>query len=441
MSGIALLCERSRSYLKTIKKRGEFLAAAERFYLEVLVCQWRLEALDVQLRAATMCSSAAVVGATVDGDSSTAIQMSLGDAISRRREILNGVHSEITSHQEAARAAIEDRATHYGLSAAPTCHVDRLARGKVERGRALERLRQLVDNTYADIILESHGMVRISLDDDGLRRLRASIDRRHKYWQAELEDTWAAWQGATKKMHDLGDQALRAWNELATTAISLLRVRAWPTCMREEFAKGLGLAVVDIFEAEHLESLGLSGLRDTSSPSPCGVSRSARNCGNDVSVCGAAGDVKAFAVPEFSTAGRLYLIAAILELLHRADGLHFVGDALLKCELASHDGLPGNNIPATAPHLRRALLRVWCLLSNVLHADAVLDRFTTPPRQMLAATTCEHFSRSDVALAAYNSRMHCEARRRSSRPLTDSLIRSTTPWPTTLQTRRFGELA
>jgi len=230
---VTMLVEQARRFREAVGARKQLLSAVERYYLDVVSCQWRLDAIETMLRSASVERS---------NDS--------------EQQELQCCLAEIDAQRDAAMGALEDRFNAYslGLIAPGTGLVERFSVGEVERKQGAQRLHQLVADAYDEIGRESQELVQVAKAGGDTRQLLPTIRRRQQFWQDQFEETWAAWTGTTARMHNAGEDAVRAWLWLATAAKWTERV---PT---PSSAKGIADAISQLLEVESLDALGLVGL-------------------------------------------------------------------------------------------------------------------------------------------------------------------------------------
>jgi len=313
-------------YRQAAAARGQVLVATERFYRDVLVCQWRIDALESQLVTATALIEERSSGCGHSNDAQFSTQS--------RQEALKALLVELEGQQHAAIAGLEERASNYALSAGT--HLSRFASGDAEREEAVERFRQLARETYADVMLEACGLTQVASGHDAICRFQASIVRRRDFWLCELEDLWAAWQSATNQMHNAGDDVVRAWLEVANVIDRCCKYRAW--LHERPDVTDLAAVAANCIEVELFENLGLSGLAASANgveDSHVPVSPANRS----MSSCARVTD-------HFCPTARLKVIKRLLDLLHGQGYLGLVGEALLenrcdkKIEAGPHDLAP-----------------------------------------------------------------------------------------------------
>lgn len=230
---VTMLVEQARRFREAVGARKQLLSAVERYYLDVVSCQWRLDAIETMLRAAS-------------GERSN----------DPEQQALLCCLREIDAQRDAAAGALEERFDTYslGIVAPGTGLVERLTLGEAERKQGSQRLHQFVVDVYDEIGRESQELVQVAKAGGDTRQLLPTIRRRQQFWQDQFEETWSAWTGATARMHNAGEDAVRAWLWLATAAKWTERV---PT---PSSAKGLADAISQLLEVELLDSLGLVGL-------------------------------------------------------------------------------------------------------------------------------------------------------------------------------------
>lgn len=295
-------------YCSAVEARRQSLAAVDRFYRDLMVCQWRLECIDAQNRA-------------VQPRSNGASKFSTG------KEAMEACLAELEAQRSQAVASLEERATHYALGgqvASTSGSMKRLAASDAERRCAMQRYRELA----SDVVEEAQAEVRAFMlgpagsetsDCDVWReQLGAALERRLAFWNGELEETWEAWREATARMHDAGHDAICAWREVAgilEIACKHFEGRQEKGCiamLQPELESALVTFAACSLEVELINSLGLSGL--SSSQEELHFDR-------------------------FSLDMRLEVLVSVLELLHHLGLLHQVGEEILSSS-AAEDTLP-----------------------------------------------------------------------------------------------------
>lgn len=282
----------AREYRAAVTARCGNIIAGERYYRDLIVYQWRLDALDSTLQAAEACSSRE----SADLDCNA-------EALVRQRALESSI-VDIDRQRSAAIASFEERAKDYAMTVTGK-HAVRIAVNKEERHAALQRYHQIANDTFEEVKCEAHDILEVAPGDHGLKQLRLTLERRRVFWNSQLEETWAAWQNSTTKMHQTGEQAMGAWVKISSGVSDAQQVLAGSASLESLWCRCLAIAVACGLEAEILEPLGLSGLS-----SGCAVGKS-----------GAGG---------FALECRLDLIVSMLELLRGAGALHEVGTALLR---------------------------------------------------------------------------------------------------------------
>jgi hypothetical protein len=352
-----MLAEKAHQFREAVAHRRESIASADRFYRDLMVYQWRLEALDARLAAVT----SAADGLRDDEEFST---IAAGHAVEsehsdRRAASLELVLTALRDQRRVALAALEERAAHYAVGVpAATGRLEYVATDEVDRQRCLDNFRNLAQTTYDEMADEAHEILEIAPGDVGLHGLRAALKRRMEFWNGQLEETWAAWQSATERMHRSGEDTLVAWDAVKTTVNAVLLhcqlseplVEACDgntAAMRQQ--KDLSADVLQAFamasarclEVELFERLGLSGLQ----------------------ACMLATD--------FSSESRLALLTSMLRCLKAADALHRVGEALVQASpsrvasgtplsLCRAGAWPGSTMETLEPWLVESLVEALC---------------------------------------------------------------------------------
>ncbi|CAJ1341353.1 unnamed protein product [Effrenium voratum] len=278
-----VLTAKVQRYCTAVESRRENLAAVDGFYRELMVCQWRVEAIEAQQRALAVPADAG--GGAAD---------SLGEAVA-------AALVELSQLREGAVAGLEERATHYALLAeGHTAHTE------AERDAAMGCYRQLVAEVFTEASAEMQGLLEARGCALGLL---GSLERRRSFWARELEETWAAWHDATARMHTAGYDALCAWREIAEVLESAcqhferLQDGGQKVIAKPELREALVTFAARSLELELTNSLGLSGLHGGESPG-----------GSD----------------RFALETRLDMLTSVLQLLEHLKVLDRVGEALLR---------------------------------------------------------------------------------------------------------------
>lgn len=285
-----ILADQAMKYADAVVERHASLAAAARFYNDLMVQQWRLDALDAQLQ---------IIQASRNGGANSST-----DEASFRQGVLDKCLAEIQIQHSAAVEALEERATNYALSApASTCVIKRFAAGDVERETAIEEYRQMARQTYDELANGAYEILKAEVGDVGLSSLHSALTRRRVFWQGELEETWGGWHTATARMHHAGDIVIDMWKAIAKslrTGVYAKSLRTGVQCPPLELPM-LRASVVFAalgLEVELVNSLGFSGLVDEGHQG-------------------------------FSANVRVDLLTSVLDFLQKEGFLHEVGDLLL----------------------------------------------------------------------------------------------------------------
>jgi len=271
----AALVERSRRFCEAVAARSAMLTGVERFYLDILECQWRLDALDAMLAAVSAAVGEAPFLEEYRGISSS--DMDAGEIDQNvevwrlleedwRRDALERCLLEIDAQQHAAIEALQERAETYATGVlASNGLIDRLATGDCERERAGLRLTHTALNIFSEITCEARQLSVAMTLPEGLQVCLPTLRRRRDFWQRQLEETWSAWESATEGMLSLGRDAVAAWVELSD-AVRAGRLycgagehpqRRIPRAL---ILNALAEAAAQSLEVELLNSLGLEGL-------------------------------------------------------------------------------------------------------------------------------------------------------------------------------------
>lgn len=298
---IPALAEQSRRYRGAVALRGEGLAAADRLHWDVARHQWRLRALEVQLRAA----SAAEAGLAADEPS-------------RRAWALARSLAEIEAQRAAAVASLGEHASHYMLCP-PACAIRRIEPGSAE---AIEGLERLAAETYGEIAAEARGRLSVAPGDAGAQQgLRNELEGRRRLLQGQLEEAAAAWREATAAVALAGREALRAWSEVSAAAEGLLQAGGPP---QPALLQAIAAAAAGALEAELLDPCGLCGLGGPDGPVASDPG------GRGFCVPRTDSEVSQLEVDTFSPEARVRLVVSMLEFLRGAECLHRVGRAFLQ---------------------------------------------------------------------------------------------------------------
>lgn len=271
-------------YCGAVADRRASLAAADRFYRDLMVYQWRLNALEVQIRAAEELSNA---GADVT-------------------VILDRSLNELEAQHREAIAAFQERASHYALGA-PTKssgHIKRFAANELERQLAIDHYRDLAKDTFSEILCEARLIGQIDSDEKSLRQFKKALEGRLLFWQTQLEETWVAWHDVTSLMHRTGDEAMAAWKSVVSN-LETVRKCLQQTSYKTSLELALAAFAARGLEVELVNSLGLTGLS-----------------------ADLAAEDGPFLVAEFSPEARVRSLVSVFELLRQAGCLHEVGRLL-----------------------------------------------------------------------------------------------------------------
>jgi len=262
----AALVEHSRRFREAAAARSAVLTAVERFYLDLLECQWRLEALESMLLAVSSAVGEAPFLGRADGeraDGPERPEARPGAEEEWRRDAMERCLFEIDAQQHRATEALEERAESYCTGVlASSGLIERLATGDGERQRANERLTRLVASIFAEIMCEARELTAAS--SSLLPLYLPTLRRRQEFWQRQLEETWAAWESATAGMHEFGHHAVAAWIELSDAVRAGRSYCGGRDCAgqvtRTLLLNALAEAAAQSLEVELLNSLGLAGL-------------------------------------------------------------------------------------------------------------------------------------------------------------------------------------
>jgi len=299
--------EQAHQYHEAVATRKASIAAVDRFYRDLVVYQWRVDALDSQLSAL---SAASRRPAEIAGESSCQSEdpdvadesdeemFEWAIELAKRRSLCEHSLAEILKQSQTVVSSFEERASHYAIGErGASGRLERLAASEEERQRALERFRSFVQETQAEMMIEVQEILKVAPGPSGLEDLFAVLSRRRAFWNGQLEETWSAWQEATMTMHQSGEEVVETWGGLAILASN---PNCW-WCRASGCSHALAVVAARCLEVELLDTLGLSGLCDTSLSTETVL---------------------------FSTEARLALLVAMLEELRTAEHLHLVGDAL-----------------------------------------------------------------------------------------------------------------
>lgn len=193
-----LLTYKVECYCDAVESRRKSLAAVDGFYRELMVCQWRIEAIEAQQRALQTPEALPVPAFEADTEGAEAPAFHLVETCL----------SELATLRDAAQHGIQERAAHYALAS----HGPRMASSVEEKSMALEGYLKLADEVFAEASAEMRGLAE---QRSAWANLPNSLARRLKFWSCELEETWSNWQDATSRMYSSGHDALCAWREIA----------------------------------------------------------------------------------------------------------------------------------------------------------------------------------------------------------------------------------
>jgi len=305
-----LLSNKVGGYCHAVEAQRKSLAAVDGFYRELMVCQWRIEAIEAQQRALQetevpelVTSPAAFEAVHWDGGR--------GDGFNPVETCL----AELATLRNAALQGIEERAAHYAVTNLRSNGLPKHVSSSEEKSTALERYRILVEEVFAEAAAE---MKSLQEAEDAWAKLPKSLTRRLKFWSCELEETWNNWQDATSRMYSAGHEALNAWRDIAEVLecacqhFEHLQDGGHKVIAKPELQSALVLFVARGMEVELLNSLGLSGLRET--------------------------DTEGFGLET-----RLDMLTSVLELLCHLNVLDSVGEELL-CQGGESFPLPASYV-------------------------------------------------------------------------------------------------
>jgi len=305
-----LLSNKVGGYCHAVEAQRKSLAAVDGFYRELMVCQWRIEAIEAQQRALQetevpelVTSPAAFEAVHWDGGR--------GDGFNPVETCL----AELATLRNAALQGIEERAAHYAVTNLRSNGLPKHVSSSEEKSTALERYRILVEEVFAEAAAE---MKSLQEAEDAWAKLPKSLTRRLKFWSCELEETWNNWQDATSRMYSAGHEALNAWRDIAEVLecacqhFEHLQDGGHKVIAKPELQSALVLFVARGMEVELLNSLGLSGLRET--------------------------DTEGFGLET-----RLDMLTSVLELLCHLNVLDSVGEELL-CQGGESFPLPASHV-------------------------------------------------------------------------------------------------
>jgi hypothetical protein len=306
-------------YCEAVVQRRLSLAAADRFYRDLMVYQWRLNALEVQTRTV-------VAAIRNEAEAGSDISAAVDECMIELEE----------QHMQAV-SAFEERASHYALGAPTksTGHIKRFAATEAERQLALDHYRRLAKDTFHDVMSEARLIGLVPQDNDLLCKLQRGLQGQSSFWQMQLEETWEAWHSVTAQMHLTGEDAMSAWKGVIANLEEVQECLQKPD-PDEALTEALAAFAARGLEVELVNSLGLTGL-----------------------TADIAGDEYTHDV--FSQEARLRSLTSVFELLQTTGFLHEVGEALAETldELGSTTGVAeefglGNYSMAT-PHAEKAL--------------------------------------------------------------------------------------
>mmetsp|Transcript_6168 Transcript_6168/g.11395 ORF Transcript_6168/g.11395 Transcript_6168/m.11395 type:complete len:527 (+) Transcript_6168:50-1630(+) len=296
-------------YHEAIVRRRRNLTAADHFYRDLMVYQWRLNALEVQVRAvnaAIQCSETEPdVELAPDADGAPLpVSSVLGDCL-----------SELEQQQAIAVAAFNERASHYALGApSDTGCLKRFAASKLERQAAINSYHGLATDTFSEVMREARAFAQVNPQKQVLQQLLVTLERRVAFWQNQLEETWAAWHDVTAEMHRSGDDVMAIWKKM----IRDLKVVCHLTTQKP--TQSLKRALIGFtargLNVELINSVGLRGLSSDKGGTE-------GQCGPDY----------------FSLTARVSALLSALKLLRQEGLLHEVGAEVAKQLL--HEDIEG----------------------------------------------------------------------------------------------------
>eukprot|EP00930_Biecheleria_cincta_P033405 TRINITY_DN23137_c0_g1_i1.p1 TRINITY_DN23137_c0_g1~~TRINITY_DN23137_c0_g1_i1.p1 ORF type:complete len:631 (-),score=158.91 TRINITY_DN23137_c0_g1_i1:45-1937(-) len=290
-------------YCSAVEARRQSLAAVDRFYRALMVCQWRLEGIEAQSRA---------------------VQLRLKGTAKcmTDKEAMEACLLQLEAQRSQAVASLEERATHYALGgqvASSSGSMKRLAASDAERRCAMQRYRQLASDVFEEAQAEVRAFMlgpagsETSDRDVWREQLSAALERRLAFWNGELEETWEAWREATARMHNAGHDAICAWREVAAILETACKhfeehqEKGRIATLQPELESALVTFAACSLEVELINSLGLSGLSSSQEEQQ---------------------------FDRFSLDMRLEVLVSVLELLYHLGLLHQVGEEILSSSAA-----------------------------------------------------------------------------------------------------------
>lgn len=256
-----LLMTKVQCYCEAVEGRRKSLAAVDGFYRELMVCQWRIEAIEAQQRALQ----------EPEVPEKQVVSPTAFEAVSWEGQTdgFNPVETclaELATLHDAALQGLEERAAHYAVTNWRSNGLPKRVISSEDKSTALERYRKLAEEVFAEAAAEMRGLT--EAPKAAWANLPNSLARRLKFWSCELEETWSNWQDATSRMYSAGHDALGAWRDIAEVLecacqhFEHLQDGGQKVIAKPELQAALIIFVARSLEVELLNSLGLSGLRD-----------------------------------------------------------------------------------------------------------------------------------------------------------------------------------
>lgn len=368
-----LLMTKVRCYCEAVEGRRKSLAAVDGFYRELMVCQWRIEAIEAQQRALQ----------EPEVPEKQVVSPTAFEAVSWEGETdgFNPVETclaELATLHDAALQGLEERAAHYAVTSWRSNGLPKRVISSEDKSTALERYRKLAEEVFAEAAAEMRGLT--EAPKAAWANLPNSLARRLKFWSCELEETWSNWQDATSRMYSAGHDALGAWREIAEVLecacqhFEHLQDGGQKVIAKPELQAALIIFVARSLEVELLNSLGLSGLRD-------------------------ADDADDGEPQRFCVETRLDMLTSVLELLCHLNVLDRVGEELLHAGGSLPSSLVAAWLAENVSQVSSDVNDLHSLASGELSARVLLPWFIECVLQAVASAARREEAKESEAVA------------------------------------------
>jgi hypothetical protein len=240
---------------------------------------------------------------------------------------------EVLGAQRAqAIESLKERASNYAVPMLPSCTGSTILKASAsgldlteavneDCQPGLERFIEAIENTYGDAEEEMRAIVAVVPGSD-VKRLYSEFWRRRAFWTDQLEETWSAWERATRSMHQTSESALHVWTDIMSTLPMYLSSKADFSGLSPVLACGLADVAAAGLDMELWEiqcSRCPSALDSNGSLDKTGESN---ECWTDP--------------PSSGEHKSRVLIISILEVLGKDSALHMVGQALAGKATTTH---------------------------------------------------------------------------------------------------------